>query len=66
MCYAAGKDETQSQPTEDVGGAVDIEKEISEEISGMKQANTEALFQAIKIDIQCGKKMARMFLSSLG
>ncbi|KAL8794026.1 MAG: hypothetical protein Q9195_003432 [Heterodermia aff. obscurata] len=59
VCYAALKDDIESRPTEELEGAVDIEKEISEEISGMKQAKTETLFQAIKIDIQCDKKKSR-------
>ena len=38
----------------DKGGEVDIETEIGKEVEGMKTASKEALFQPVKIDVQCG------------
>lgn len=56
LCYDGLKDETHGQQAEGLEGDVDIEKQISEEITQMKDAKKEALFQPVKIDIQCGKR----------
>lgn len=42
----------------DVEGDLDIETEINKEVEEMKFANKGALFQAVKIDIMCGKLTA--------
>ena len=55
ICYAGWKDESQSLIKGEAEDETDIEKEISEEITELKTASKEALFQPVKIDIQCGE-----------
>lgn len=44
---------------------MDIEKEINEEITGLREAKKEALFRPVKIDVQCGeiRKISSCLLS---
>lgn len=55
ICYAGWKDEGQSLIKGGAEDESDIEKEISEEITELKTASKAALFQPVKIDIQCGE-----------
>ena len=49
------KDRLVKDGSEEPSGDVDIEKEINEEIMGLREAKKEALFRPVKIDVQCGK-----------
>ncbi|KAG7006146.1 hypothetical protein G7Y79_00016g041310 [Physcia stellaris] len=53
ICYAGWKGEGQGLNKGEAEDETDIEKEISEEITELKTASKEALFQPVKIDIQC-------------
>lgn len=36
-------------------GAGDIEAEISKELEGLRSSKREALFQPVRLDVNCGK-----------
>lgn len=42
-------------PDEAAHQEIDIEKEINQEVSGIKSSKKDTIFLPVKIDIQCGK-----------
>ena len=55
-------DQVDAVPTdgnEEAQGERDIEKEISQEMAGMKAARKDVLFQPVKIEIPCGEHRCR-------
>lgn len=42
-------------PDEKPAQEVDIEQEIKQEVTGMNRERKDALFQPVRIDIQCGR-----------
>ena len=64
ICYTTSEPKIPSREWEDAGGKVDIEDDISKEITAMKNEKNHALFQPVKIDIQCGKQGHFYFFSA--
>ena len=56
-----GDGETGDPEEDDPSDEVDIEKEVSQEVTGIKQARKDALFVPVKVDIQCGMNTITLY-----
>ena len=50
--------ESAGHKEQEPAGKLDIEQEISQEVTGIKEARKGALFVPVKVDIQCGNKLS--------